>query len=150
MTMMKFDLTDLLDEKACYEYLKALLHPGGLYCPRCGGQHYKILKRDREPIIVYQCLHNGCRRTFNIFTDTVFQGTHYSCKVLVQILKGIAQGTPTKHLAEELGIDRSHLTGLRHKLQDNALATRAAQKLADEGGEGDEMFPNAVEKRHTA
>lgn len=149
MTMMKFDLTDLLDEKACYEFLKALLHPKGLCCPRCGGQHYKVLKRDRDPIIGYQCLDKECRRTFNIFTGTVFQGTHYSCKVLVQILKGIAQGTPTKHLAEELEIDRSNLMGLRHKLQDNALATLAAEKLQDDVVESDEMFQNAGEKRHT-
>jgi hypothetical protein len=29
--------------------------------------------------------------------------------VIVRILQGFAQGTPTLHLAKELGIDRKHL-----------------------------------------
>jgi hypothetical protein len=31
--VMKFALTDLLDEAACYEYLLQALHPEGLACP---------------------------------------------------------------------------------------------------------------------
>jgi hypothetical protein len=32
--MLKFALTDLLDEQACYEYLLQALHPQGLQCPK--------------------------------------------------------------------------------------------------------------------
>jgi hypothetical protein len=33
------------------------------------------------------------------------------------VLRGIAQGTPTKHLAAELQIDRGHLLERRHAIQ---------------------------------
>ncbi len=33
---MDFPLTDLMDQRACYARLVALLHPDGLACPRCG------------------------------------------------------------------------------------------------------------------
>ena len=36
---------------------------------------------------------------------------------LVLILRGIAQGVPTAHLAQELGIDRTHLLERRHEIQ---------------------------------
>jgi hypothetical protein len=36
---------------------------------------------------------------------------------MVLILRGIAQGTPTEHLADELGIDRAHLLDKRHEIQ---------------------------------
>jgi len=31
--MIKFPLTELLDEKACYQWLLRILHPQGLRCP---------------------------------------------------------------------------------------------------------------------
>ena len=31
--MVRFPLTDLLDEKECYRYLKRVLHPNGMACP---------------------------------------------------------------------------------------------------------------------
>jgi hypothetical protein len=33
------------------------------------------------------------------------------------MVRGIAQGTPSKHLADELGIDRGHLLSRRHEIQ---------------------------------
>ena len=32
-TMMRFPITDLLDNQQCYKYLKEILHPDGLNCP---------------------------------------------------------------------------------------------------------------------
>ncbi len=32
--MMDFPIADLMDERACYDRLVALLHPGGLACHR--------------------------------------------------------------------------------------------------------------------
>ena len=44
-------------------------------------------------------------------------GGRYTCVQMVLILRGIAQGTPTEHLADELGIDRTHLLEKRHEVQ---------------------------------
>ena len=50
----------------------------------------------------------------------------------------------------ELGRNRPHLLGLRHRLQDNALARRDAPPLPDAHVEADEMYQNAGEKRGRA
>jgi hypothetical protein len=60
----------------------------------------------------------------NLFWVTVqlsgritWSGGRYTCVQMVLILRGIAQGVPTEHLADELGIDRSHLLAKRHEIQ---------------------------------
>ena len=57
---MDFPLIDLMDERACYEKLLALLHPDGLACPRCGASdRMGIHRRHRDPVLDYQCGHCG-------------------------------------------------------------------------------------------
>ena len=115
--MMQFPLTTLLDEQACYAFLLQVLIPGGLACP-----HGHLLPseqaphdRHRAPIMDYRC--RRCGAVFNLFTNTLFSKTRYRCSTIVFMLRGIAQGTPTKHLADELGVDRGHLLSRRHDIQ---------------------------------
>jgi transposase-like protein len=115
--MMQFPLTILLDEQACYDFLLHILHPTGLACPY-GHQlppDQAPHDRHRAPIMDYRC--RTCGAVFNLFTLTLFSKTRYRCSTIVLLLRGIAQGTPTKHLAAELGIDRSHLLERRHAIQ---------------------------------
>ncbi|MDQ2809061.1 MAG: hypothetical protein M3Z04_19475 [Chloroflexota bacterium] len=70
--------------------------------------------RHRAPILDYRCRH--CGAVFNFFTGTVFSKTRYSCRLLLQIVRDIAQGVSTKHLAAELHIDRGYLLARRHTI----------------------------------
>jgi transposase-like protein len=115
--MLHFPLNDLLDEQACYDFLLHVLHPDGLRCPQ--GHPLPAAQaahdRHRAPILDYRC--RICGAVFNLFTGTIWTKTHYRCSTIVQILRGIAQGVPTKHLAAELGIDRGQLLERRHRIQ---------------------------------
>jgi transposase-like protein len=115
--MLLFPLNDLLDEQACHDFLLRVLHPEGLRCPR--GHPLPSAQaahdRHRAPILDYRC--RTCGAVFNLFTGTVWTKTRYSCSTIVQVLRGIAQGVSTKHLAEELGLDRGHLLERRHRIQ---------------------------------
>ena len=126
---MDFPLTGLMDEGACYVRLVESLHPDGLACPRCGGDHYGVHRRHRDPVVDYRC--RDCRRVFNALTGTALQGTSRRPSELIQILRGIAQGASTARLARELGCDRMKLLALRHKLQDRAAAGLDPRPLAD-------------------
>ena len=76
---------------------------------------------------------------------TVWSGTHYDCKTVVMVLRGIAQGVPTLQLAEELDLDYSTLLSRRHQIQEQALQRRQTG-LPDQAVEADEMFQNAGKK----
>ena len=145
--MMKFDISQFFDEKKCYDFLVKLLHPEGLKCPRCkkSVEKSRVHRRDRAPILYYCC---SCGRIYNAFAETEWQGTHYRCSVIISILRGVAQGIPTKHLAEELGIDRSQLLERRHRLQARASTSLPKEVLEGSVFESDEMYQNAGEKRN--
>ena len=115
--MLQVPLDALLDEPAGDAFLLRLLHPDGLHCPH--GHALPLDQaphaRHRAPILDYRC--RSCGAVFNLFTGTIWAKSHYRCTTIVQILRGIAQGVPTKHLAAELGIDRGHLLARRHRIQ---------------------------------
>ncbi len=73
--MIKFPLTKLLDEQACYEWLLQILHPQGLHCPNGHaipvGQAPHV--RKRRPIVKYKC--RECGKVFHIFTGTDLSGS---------------------------------------------------------------------------
>src|SRR5262249_46171488 len=129
---MDFPILDLMDEATCYQELLDLLHPDGLSCPRCRGgpERYTIHRyRDGSPVVDYRC--RDCRRVFNLFTGTPWQGTHHSPARILLILRGFAQGTPTAELARELRASRPHLLARRHALQ--ARAAAAARRAPPRG-----------------
>ncbi len=144
--MFKFSTAELMDQKKCYDLLVDIFHPEGICCPKCKNpiENTTVHRRERAPILYHQC---PCSRVFNIFTNTVLQGTHKRCSEIVCVFQGILKGTSTKHLAEELEFDRKHLLEFRHRLQeflsDNASRLPA---LPDDVVEADEMYQNAGEK----
>lgn len=114
---MRFPLTELLDEQESYNFLLRILHPDGLKCKHGHAlpPDQKPHNRNCEPLFDYRC--RICHNVFNIFTDTVRQGTHYGCRQIVLVMRGVAQGTPTLQLADELKVDYGTLLERRHRIQ---------------------------------
>lgn len=146
--MMIFPIDELLDEQRCYDFLLKVLHPEGLHCPDGHPLPPDQAPHDRHrgPIFDYRC--RVCGKVYNIFTDTIWSGSRYSCVTIVLIMRGIIQGKPTKHLAEELRIDRPHLLKRRHAIQKLAKEQLSRSSLTDGATEADEMYQNAGEKGH--
>ncbi|MDD5036943.1 MAG: hypothetical protein PHE55_19630, partial [Methylococcaceae bacterium] len=86
--MIRFPLTGLLDEATCYRYLLDILHPQRLCCPlgHCLPTSQAPHRCTRAPVVDYRC--RACGAVFNLFTGTVWAGTHYSCVLIVMILRG--------------------------------------------------------------
>lgn len=118
---MAFPITEWLDEQACYEFLLSVFHPKGLRCPVghkvAAGQAPHM--SDRTPVVDYRC--RQCGKVFNLFTNTLWKGTHYSCREVVLLMRGFAQGVLTLHLARELNLDYETVLTRRHSWQAQAL-----------------------------
>lgn len=143
---MRFPITDLLSEQECYDFLLRTLHPDGLKCPDghplpTGQAPHDI---SRAPVVDYRC--RKCGRIYNLFSSTVWSGTHYDCVTIVLVMRGIAQGVTTKLLADELERDYGTLLERRHRIQHLALDNRPDGPLPDQQTEADELFQNAGEK----
>jgi transposase-like protein len=144
--MFIWPITDLLDEQACYADRVDGLHPDGLHCPRGHRLPSDQAPHDRHraPIYDYRC--RPCGAVFQLFTGPLFAKTHYSCRLLVLIRRGIAQGVPTKHLANELHVDRGPLLARRHAIQALLQQRFPPSGLDDDVTEGDDGYSNAREK----
>ena len=66
---------------------------------------------------------------------------------IVQLFRGIVQGTSTAQFAREMGVDRRWLLHRRHKLQKSAYEARCRDPLQDTIIESDEMYQNLGKKR---
>ena len=145
-----FPIDEVLDEIKIYEWFEKILWSKGPICPRCGRQNdLRIHAHRRTPILDWRCF--KCKRIFNLFTGTVFQGTRYSLPRLFMILRGIAQGVSTNQLHKELGCAYDKLLNKRHKIQgwvhQAVMKAPARESLVTEA---DEMYQNAGEKRKKA
>jgi len=143
--MLLFPIQNLLNYESCYTLLKSLLHPDGLSC-RCGeaSSLAPVHKDAKNGLASYKC--KRCGSVFNLFTNTIFSGTHYNCITIVLILRGIAQGVTTLHLSKELGLNYKNLLDWRHILQEYSYENRSMRVLIDKVVESDEVFINAGEK----
>ncbi len=115
--MQPLTLDELMDEQACYNFLLTRLHPDGLHCPQGHALPPNQAPHDRHraPVLDYRC--RECGTVYNIFTNTIWSGSRYSCRTIVLLARGIALGVPTRRLAETLNLDRSNLIERRRKLQ---------------------------------
>lgn len=143
---MRFPITDLLSEQECYDFLLHTLHPDGMKCPNEHPLPKNQAPHDvsRVPIVDYRCRTCGC--VYNLFTGTVWSGTHYDCATIILIMRGVSQGVPTMQLADELNRDYGTLLERRHRIQELALENRPTEALPDQETEADELFQNAGEK----
>ena len=100
---MDFPIIDLMDRDACYQKLLELRHPQGLACPRCaaGDGLHAHRRRPDSPVVDYRC--KGCRRVFNVFTGTPWQGTHFSPATILSILRCIGPGDAHREAGPRIG-----------------------------------------------
>src|SRR5712691_6274539 len=124
--MLEYPIPELLDAQTCYDFLLGLLHRQGLHCPagHNGARVQLPHMSDRGPLVDYRC--RTCGKVFNLFTGTVWSRTHYSCRHVVLIVRGFAQGVPTLHLAKELQLDYETVLTRRHSWQEQALKKKRA------------------------
>jgi len=146
---MDFPIYELLSEEKCYQWLLDFLHDGILKSPYSNDTNFHINDSRRAPVIQYY--DKITKKTFNIFTGTVFQGTHFTCSEIVLIIRGFLQGVSTAQLSRELDTDYQNLLELRHKFMERGYSNLDKKPLQDATTETDEMFQNAGEKgtKHT-
>jgi transposase-like protein len=144
--MIQFPLYKMMSYEGCYDFLASLFHPQSLHCPEGHaldeGQKPHKFRKNKLPC--YRC--STCKKVFNLFTGTIFQGIHYDCVQIVLMLHGFAKGQTTQNLSGELQLSYNSLLDWRHKLQEFAFENRNIFPLTDSDIESDEVFQNAGEK----
>lgn len=148
-----FPLADLLDEDLCYLWLMRARWPDAKpLCPVCDTSQcvHRHSIEPNGPVEDFRC--RGCSRVFNIYSGTIFSRTKRSCREVILILRGFAQGVSTNRLGRELETDYDMLLELRHRYQACCVEECFGKPAfgADDTVENDEMYQNAGEKRESS
>ncbi len=145
---MDFPITDLMSEKASEEWIMEYFHPTGIRCPHCGAawaEAFEFRTTRKSQLTVYRC--RACHGIYNLYSGTVFEARQLRPAQVVLLVRGVLKGESAASLARELGMSRTTITELRHRIQANAAHLQSQICLDDNVVEADEMFQNAGEKR---
>jgi len=144
---MIFPRTELLDEQESIVWVEKHFHPPGLQCPGGGAskQDAREFRRPTRGFVDYRCPH--WQRTYNLYTGTLFAGSHLTPRRVGLLIRGICQGELATGLAEELALSRPCVPRGRPRLQANGYTRLSARALPDAETETEERFQNAGEKR---
>ncbi len=117
---VEFPITDLLNRRSSYEWLLAHFHPEGLKCPHCGvaqseSREFRWTKKSQIPD--YRC--GKCDKTYNVYSQTIFEGRHLTPEQAVMIVRGIVKGEHAQILANEVGISRQTVQMIRNLMVQN-------------------------------
>ncbi|MGZ9223043.1 MAG: transposase [Anaerolineales bacterium] len=148
---MEFPITELLDNENSVEWILRHFHPKGLKCPKCQQtieQARKFRHTQTSKLEVHRC--KDCGAIYNLYTGTVFQGSQWTPRQVILLLRGICKGETTRELAAELQLNYKTVLTMRHRVQTNAELEQPTTALPDRHSETDEMFQNAGEKRRTS
>ena len=148
---MDFPIVDLFDDEISTHWLLKYFHPKGLRCSHCrasvkGARAFRQTRRSK--LTVYRCTH--CQGIYNLFSGTIFAGTHLRPAQAILLLRGVCKGEPSEVLARELKLARKTVHTMRQMIQANARRLQPLTPLKDQRTETDELFQNAGEKRRKA
>jgi len=146
---IEFPIVDLLSSQSSYEWLVTYFHPGGLFCPQCGAalkdaRKFRVTRSSQVPD--YRC--RECQKTYNVYSQTVFEGRRLTPEQVVLLVRGVVKGEQAQILANEVGVCRQTVQAIREQLQANAQRMQPENPLeSDTHTETDEMYQNAGEKK---
>lgn len=147
---MEFPIKELLDPENSTEWILEHFHPQGFKCFKCheGVEQARTFRHTQaSELVVYRC--NHCGTVYNLYTGTVFQGSQWTPRQVVLLMRGISKGETSKELAAELELNYKTVLSMRHRVQANAELEQPTAALPDRHSETDEMFQNSGEKRRT-
>ncbi len=104
---MKLNLLKLMNEEACYEYLREICWADGVKCPHCN--HSIVIKNGKNGnhsyCQKYKC--NGCHQGFDDLTGTLFSGSKKALKVWIVCLYLMSLNISNVQIGKELDITES-------------------------------------------
>jgi transposase-like protein len=74
-------IQSFIDDTKCFEIVRALRWPNGVYCPRCNTLELTKQGRDEAQSERQRYLCQSCERRFDDLTDTIFAGHHQPRRV---------------------------------------------------------------------
>jgi transposase-like protein len=123
--MTNIQLKNLLDDRKCYETIRAMRWPAGTKCPKCGsgeikkrGFHSRHSYRQR-----YVC--HGCEQQFDDLTGTIFEGHHQPLRTWILCLYLMGLNLSNVQIAQELDLSAGDAQSMISQLRAGIVAKKS-------------------------
>lgn len=148
------NLQQLIDEAKCYETVRELRWPAGVRCAHCDSRQVTKQGWDTTPPHrqKYRC--QGCGRSFDDLTGTVFAGHHQPLRTWILCLYLMGLKLSNQQIARELGLNKDDVPRMTEQLRHGVVVHQPEPHLSGEV-ECDEVYvvaghkgrPDAVKKK---
>ena len=147
-------IQSLIDDAKCFETVRALRWPDGVYCPSCDSFEMTKQGRDDTQPECQRSLCQSCERRFDHLTDTIFAGHHQPLRVWILCLYFMGLNLSNHHIAQELDLNKDDAQQMTSQLRQGIVRKKPSPTFTDEV-ECDEVYmvaghkgkPDAVEKK---
>lgn len=137
----------LIDDAKCYEMVRELRWPNGVFCAHCESSQvvkngHDTTEPDRQR---YQCRH--CHQSFDDLTQTVFAGHHQPLRIwmLCSYLMGL--NLSNQQVAAELNLSTTQAQEMTNQLR-QGIVDRQEELVLEGEVECDEVYVVAGHKGH--
>lgn len=148
-------LKTILDDTKCYETLRELRWPEGVFCVDCRSLHISKQGRDTtQPARQKYCC-KTCGRHFDDLTGTIFASRHQPLVAWIGCLYLMGLNLSNRQIAQELGLNEDDTHRMATQLRTGIIASEPRPVLSGEV-ECDEVYvvaghkgnPDAVRKKN--
>jgi transposase-like protein len=146
---IEFPIMEMMSSQNSYELLVDYFHPTGMVCRHCRAElkiarAFRVTQSSQVPD--YRC--RVCDKTYNVYSNTVFEGRRLRPEQVVLLVRGVVKGEPAQILANEVGVCRQTVQIIRQQMQANAQRMHPDNPLeGEQQTETDEMYQNAGKKK---
>src|SRR6516165_2351070 len=144
-TGVMIHIQSLIDDAKCFETVRTLRWPDGVFCPHCDS--FDVTKQgrgDTQPERQrYLC--QACKRRFDDLTDTIFAGHHQPLRVWILCLYFMGLNLSNHQIAHELDLNKDDAQQMTTQLREGIVRRQPEVVLSGEV-ECDEVYVVAGHK----
>jgi len=123
------NIETLIDDAKCFETLRQLRWPDGIYCYDCESTH--IIKRgfdETQPLRQrYQC--KACHKCFDDLSDTILAGHHQPLRTWILCLYFMGLNLSNHQIAQELDLNKDDVQNMTAQLRSGIVAKKPTVRL---------------------
>ncbi len=140
-----FNITNLIDDKKCFEKVRNLRWEKEITCPHCNSNH--IIKKGFHETCSYRQRYkcNNCRKRFDDLTDTIFQNSNIPLSTWILCSYFLSLNLSNSQISEELDIGLDTSQRMCSELREGIIKKKEVSELDGEV-EFDEVYVVAGHK----
>lgn len=117
------------DQQACIDHLESIRFKNGAYCPLCGS--VENVKRKKENNLVGRWNCHDCKKSFNVLSGTIMQGTHIPLQkwfVAIALIVNAKKSLSSYQLGRDLELNQKSAWYMQQRIR-AAMASDQAPML---------------------